>query len=318
MRYRRKAMSLFFDRGDGEAVLFKFSTIRHILNHPLNRGARLAALTRYVRWQIGSRIAPGEIVFPWVEGARVIVRPGDQGFTQNIYCGLQDFPDMGYLLHVLKPDDLFVDVGANVGSYTVLACAVKGARGYCFEPIPGTYRRLMDNLAVNSLGSRVLAFNIGIAEKSGELFFTSEQDAANHVAVAADSKAMQTTVQVRTLDLMLGEENPAAIKIDVEGFETLVLDGGSKILSGPSLHSVIMELNEPACARYGFDVASILSRMQALGFQSCDYDPFSRKIQTLDGKRPRTGNNGLFIRNPEQVSRIVRDAPKITLGELSF
>lgn len=311
-------MSLFFDRGDGEAALFSSSTIRYVLDHPLNRGSRLAALTRYVRWQIGSRIAPGEIVFPWVEGARVIVRPGDRGFTQNIYCGLQDFRDMGYLLHVLRPDDLFVDVGANVGSYTILACAVKGARGYCFEPIPGTYRRLMDNIAINSLGSRVLAFNVGIAEKDGELVFTSEQDSGNHVAVAADSEAAQTTVQVRTLDSMLGEANPAAIKIDVEGFEPLVLDGANRTLSSASLHSVIMEVNGPGCARYGFDEVSIFRRMQALGFQSCDYDPFSREIQILDGNSPLGGNNGLFIRNPELVSRIVRDAPKIRLGGMSF
>jgi hypothetical protein len=66
---------------------------------------------------------------------------------------------MAYVLHTLTPDDFFVDVGANVGSYTVLACAVRGAKGYCFEPVPTTYRRLLDNLRLNDLTSRVVSLN---------------------------------------------------------------------------------------------------------------------------------------------------------------
>lgn len=293
------------------------STIRYILDHPLNRGARLAALTRYARWQIGSRIAQGPIVFHWVGGARAIVRPGDTGFTQNIYCGLQEFADMGYLLHVLRPDDLFVDIGANVGSYTVLACAVKGARGYCFEPVAGTYHRLMDNISLNALGSRVVALNIGIAEQNGELLFTSDRDTTNHVASETDGAEATTSVQVWSLDAVLKGAAPVVIKIDVEGFETSVLNGASETLSNPSLHSVIMELNGSG-ARYGFDEDAIVRRMQLLGFQTCEYDPFSRRFRILDRKNRSAGNNTLFVRNPEKIGRIVRESPKITFGKTSF
>jgi len=103
-------------------------TLRFIVDHPLNRGHKKAALSRFLKWQVGARLVPGPVVVPWVGNTRMIVRRGDKGFTQNIYCGLRDFPEMSYLAHVLSSTDLFLDVGANVGAYTVLARAEGSAR----------------------------------------------------------------------------------------------------------------------------------------------------------------------------------------------
>lgn len=50
------------------------------------------------------------------------------GATGNIYVGLHEFEDMAFLLHVLRRTDLFVDVGANIGSYTILAGGAAGAK----------------------------------------------------------------------------------------------------------------------------------------------------------------------------------------------
>ena len=58
------------------------------------------------------------------------------GATGNIYTGLHEFEDMMFLLHLLRPGDIFVDAGANIGSYTVLASAVVGAKSISFEPVP--------------------------------------------------------------------------------------------------------------------------------------------------------------------------------------
>ena len=77
---------------------------------------------------------PGRVVYDWIDGTR-------------------------------SPADLFVDVGANVGSYTLLACSVRGARGICFEPVPLTYQRLLDNLRLNDMTERVRAFNLGLSDR---------------------------------------------------------------------------------------------------------------------------------------------------------
>jgi len=57
------------------------STLRFIVRHPLNRGRPFAALLRFAKWQIGSRLVPGAVLFRWVGGALVVVRPGETGFT---------------------------------------------------------------------------------------------------------------------------------------------------------------------------------------------------------------------------------------------
>ncbi len=79
---------------------------------------------------------------------------------------------MAYILHILTHDDLFVDVGINVGSYTILASAVKRARVFCFEPIGSTYQKLLDNIKLNELSERVAPFNIGISNRTVSLLFT--------------------------------------------------------------------------------------------------------------------------------------------------
>src|SRR5687768_11251882 len=118
-------------------------TLRFITGHPLNRrGGKLRAIGRFVRWQVGSRIWNGPLVVPFAGDARLIVRNGMSGATGNVYCGFHEFEDMALVVHALRPADTFVDVGANIGSYTVLAGAVAGARVVAFEPAPATFAHL--------------------------------------------------------------------------------------------------------------------------------------------------------------------------------
>jgi len=284
------------------------STIRNILAHPLNRGQPLAALGRFVRWQVARRLLRAKIVHPWIDGARVIVQNGDQGMTGNLYCGLHEYADMAYLLHVIGSADCFVDIGANVGSYTVLACAARGAAGYCFEPVPATFARLMDNIRINDLANRVVALNIGLSDRPGTLRFSTDEDCMNHVV--ADGGV---AVRVERLDDVLKDASPALMKIDVEGFEAQVLAGAEAVLGRPSLHSVIMELNGSG-GRYGISDAQILQTMLAHGFGAYCYDPFSRTLAPLDGKNEVSGNT-LFIRDIERVrAKIAIAAPIEVIG----
>jgi FkbM family methyltransferase len=293
-----------------------FNTLGFITSHPLNHQQKLTALVRFAKWQVSSRLAPGAIVFDWVNGSRFLVRRGETGLTGNIYSGLHEFADMSYLLHVSRPEDLFVDVGANVGSYTILACSAVGARGYAFEPIPSTHSRLVENLRLNCLEQKVRHPNVGIGETSGELLFTADGDTVNHALAEGETCADTVSVEVTTLDTVLKDESPSLIKIDVEGFEKPVLLGAQSILSNTSLHSVIMELNGSG-ERYGFDESTILEMMLDHGFRTYSYQPFQRTLLDLSGKNLDSGNT-LFIRNKEYVEDRIRSAGKITVNGCVF
>jgi len=286
-------------------------TLDFIARHPLNRKRPLRAVTRFATWQIASRLAPGDILFEWINGARAIVRRGDSGFTGNIYCGLHEFEDMAYVLHVLDDSDLFVDVGANVGSYTLLACAARGARGYAFEPVPSTYRRLIDNLRINDLMDRVTALNAGASHQEGELTFTTGENCTNHVLGAGEQASAAVTVRTLPLDSVLKDESPSLIKIDVEGFETRVLEGARQTLDRQSLHTVLMEINGSG-TRYGFSDERLLGMMKEHGFGTFAYDPWSRQLRSLDGAGSGAANT-IFIRDPERVERRLKQSPKVNI-----
>jgi FkbM family methyltransferase len=287
------------------------NTLKFITSHPVNNGKKIAALTRFFKWQLGSRLVPGSVVYNWINGSKFLVETGETGLTGNIYTGLHEFPDMAYLLHVLRPDDLFVDVGANVGSYTILACSAIGARGYAFEPIPQTYKRLVDNLRINNIVDRVACPNIGIGSEEGVLTFAADQGCCNHALAHGETSEFTTSVNVSTLDKALNDDSPSLIKIDVEGYERPVLDGAEKTLACESLHSVILELNGSG-ERYGFDESQILQLMFDYGFRSFSYDPFSRKLVDLDGKNLESGNT-LFIRDKALVQDKLYNSPKFEI-----
>jgi len=182
------------------------TTLKYIANHPLNRKRKIKAILNFFKWQIGCRLIPGEVIFNWINGSKIIARLGESSATGNIYCGLYTFSEMAYVLNVLMPEDLFIDIGSNIGCFTILACAVKGARGYCFEPIPSTYNRLINNLHLNNLTDRVKAFNIGLSDKEGMLSFTTDNNTTNRVVKDGKTDSDTVMVKVMTLDKILFEE----------------------------------------------------------------------------------------------------------------
>ena len=248
------------------------NTYRFLATHPLTRGRRISAFARWMRWQIGSRVLGWPVVVPFVNNTRLLAKPGMTGATGNIYCGLHEFEDMGFVLHFLRPGDLFVDIGANIGSYTILASAT-GARVISFEPVPASFEALLDNIHLNRLESQVDARNQAVGRNTGKLEMIIDQDTTNQALRNGDRYSGKTLrVPVVTLDEALLGKTPKLIKIDVEGFETEVLAGAAATFASPSLHAVIMELNGSG-TRYGFDEDKLHHHMQAIGFHPCRYDP---------------------------------------------
>jgi len=213
-------------------------SLRFILGHPLNRGRPVSALARFAKWQLQSRMQ-NEIIFDWIDGAKLAVRRGMTGATGNIYCGLHEYVDMRFVLDTLNPGDLFVDIGANVGSYTVLASKVCGARTIAVEPDPDTARALRRNIEINGIGDKVRVVEAALGATVGTVPFTVGLDTVNRVAEPSDENVRE--VAVRTLDDVLGGEVPKIIKIDVEGYEFEVFKGARETLPKKHLEAIIIE-----------------------------------------------------------------------------
>ena len=263
---------------------------------------------RFVAWQVATRLRPEACVVPYVANTRLLVRRGMTGATGNVYCGLHEFEDMAFVLHALRPDELLVDVGANIGSYTVLAAGVVGARCLSFEPEPQTYLSLLDNLRLNDLLSRVDARNQCVGSTPGEVEFTSGLDTVNHVVADSEHVSGAVRVPVTTLDRAVAGSAPVILKIDVEGYETAVISGADLTLRSPSLLAVLMELNGSG-ARYGFDDRSLHERMLRYGFTPAQYDPLCRRLRTRQWSEGSEGNL-LYVRSLELLQARVSTAPQ--------
>jgi FkbM family methyltransferase len=89
---------------------------------------------------------------------------------------------MMFLLHFLRPDDSFFDLGANVGVYTLLALGFCRATSITIEPVHSTMEIQNKNVELSSLKNRVTTINSVAGAQTGIISFTSSEDTTNHVA----------------------------------------------------------------------------------------------------------------------------------------
>lgn len=214
--------------------------LHYYLCHPLGRRDRVGTLLRMIRWQFGSRIASAPIAMPWVSGTRLLIKTGAHGATGNLYVGLLDFVGLAFILHFMRKGDVFVDVGANIGSYSILAASC-GADVIAMEPVPQTYEQLLDNVNINRFQNNITPKNMGVGSHPGVLLFSSAFGPLNHVLAPGETIADVTTVKVDTLDSVV-RHGASMIKIDVEGYETEVIRGAANLLEQKSLQVVLIEL----------------------------------------------------------------------------
>jgi len=290
---------------------------RYINNHPLAGKHRLKAYGKFLQWQVGQFISPGEKKIAFTDKTWLSVKKGMAGATGNIYTGLHEFSDMAFLLHLLRKDDLFADIGANIGSYTVLAAGQVGAKAICFEPLPATFRQLEKNISINHLERLVTAYNKGVGSTKTTLLFTSSYDTVNHVVAAAENNVATNAVEVEVLpldDVLKEAAVPLLVKIDVEGFETEVIKGMKRTLADQNLKAIIIELNGSG-GRYGYDESLIHQTFMEQGFQPYLYDAFKRVFTAVTGYG---SHNTLYLRDMDFINERIQTAGKVVVFSEAF
>ena len=272
----------------------------HAMRHPLNRARPFAAAWRVLRWQAATRLRPGTRTVPFVDRSVLRVARGMTGATGNVYCGLHEYAEMGFLLHWLGEDECFVDVGANVGSWTVLAGAVCGARVVAFEPDGQARGLLLENLRANAIEAAVEVHACAAAAEPGPRWFSLGGDTTNHLLRDADERSA-TRVEADTVDARIGGRPVAMVKIDVEGAEGEVLAGMREMLARGEPAALMVEFG-------GAGGEGLLGALVACGFQPCAYDPASRGLARIDATTP--AGNLLLLRDPDAARARIAAAPR--------
>lgn len=206
-------------------------------------------------------------------GAYVCADLGDWASRAHYYKGIYYDRSVPLLIdRLLVAGGSFVDVGANRGLHTLYAARVLGSRGhvYSFEPHPETFAVLQAHLVMNQVRNCTPS-NIGVADVAAELRLNlfSDEHSGTCSFVASGEVAKTVLVPVRPLDEVLDAASlagPVLVKIDVEGFEHLVLKGMTQLLARPDT-TVICELTDEWLRKTGSSAAAVVADMARHGYR---------------------------------------------------
>jgi FkbM family methyltransferase len=286
--------------------------LRAAANHPVNRHRKFKAVMEYGFVQIAARLVPGDVCVEFPNHTRLLVSPHMKGAAHYIAPRLCEFEEMAFVMHFLRADDVFADVGANVGAFTIMAAGVAGARVVAFEASPDTYAMLTSNVRLNDFQNRINAIHAAVGRTEGSAQFSIGLGTENYVTNGTTA-SHSVSVRMTTLDKELAGNLPDLLKVDVEGFETEVFAGADNTLQNPKLKAIIVERNNLG-SRYGFDEEPLHRRIQQCGFISCNYEPFKRRLFEVENS---VCGNIIYVRDLAGANERLRTAKPFTLDDLS-
>lgn len=189
-------------------------------------------------------------------------------------------------LRRLEPDDVFYDIGAHVGIYTILvANALDSGRSIAFEPNPENERRLQENAKLNH--GHVESYEYALSDVEDTAKLSIQGDAAEaRGSLNNPQDTCGKTISVETIpgDKLINRNEvppPNIVKIDVEGAEENVIDGLRSTLEQESCRLVYCECHPDALADRGSSISDIVDLLDSIGFNvdiihNRDNQPFFR------------------------------------------
>jgi FkbM family methyltransferase len=171
----------------------------------------------------------------------------------------------------LPPGGTFVDVGANIGYYTVLAARAVGPSGrvYGFEPEPVNFETLRKNIALNGLGNVVLE-PLACSDRAAEmqLFLDETNAGGHHIHDSRDGSKAATIRTVALDDYFSGpDHNISLLKMDIQGHEPVALRGMHDLLRRNPGAKIITEFDAPMIRTAGEAPEAYLEDLRSLGFR---------------------------------------------------
>lgn len=281
--------------------------------HPLTREKKFAALWRYVHFHLMMHFKE-RIVYQWIGNLKYVARKGEAGIVGNIYYGLYEFEESVFLIHLLQKDDFFLDIGANVGHYSLLMSGLKQAKSLAIEPVPNTYSKLREHISLNHLEDLIETKNIGVSNENGLLYFSTDRGTMDRIVDVSYTNSV--SVEVKTIDSILSDLVPLALKIDVEGYEKYALEGAETMLNNPAFKVLILELNNSGKV-YKIEDQDIFESVISYGFKPYRYDPTSRILREMASYN-RDQFNTIFIRDLEFVTERIANSEMIKINNYNF
>jgi FkbM family methyltransferase len=252
------------------------------LRQPFERGSRApVALTGGARIRADLRTPHGRRLYAY-------------GFCE---------PAAAAMLSLLRPGDVAIDGGANIGLFTLMAAARVGPDGrvVACEPSPTTMALLRENVALNGYGQVDLR-EVALAERPGRLrmhVFTPGSGFSSF-APADTGAGAEVEVEVATIDEVAGDllERTSLVKLDVEGAELLALKGAPRLLE-QGRPDFIVELEPEHLERQGGSIGAVQALFEEAGYRGYAIRPGGLDPLSGEWSRPE-GDPNMVVRPRER------------------
>lgn len=264
----------------------------HIWCHPANHRRRVRAIARAFVFQVKGRLFHSPSIARLGADGKILCHLHSAGASSVLYANPPDFWEMRLWRELLDEGSLFLDVGSNVGSYAIWAGDC-GASVWAFEPAPGAFQRLVENIRLNEFDIR--AHNVALGQDTGTMPFTVGLDTTNRFALDNRHRDVQR-VEVDTIDQILGDRSARGVKIDVEGAEKLVLKGALGALREHRIDVLQIEWNAMSQRTLGETREPIAALLTAAGYIL--FRPTQRGLETVSQSEARAYGPDLFAAGP--------------------
>lgn len=213
-----------------------------ILKHPKNSDKKLNSIFRIGIWKFFQFLFKQEVISILPNGTKMLI-PAQSSYGSIIqYCrGYPDFVETNLMLHLVKHGDVFIDVGANIGFYSVLALG-QDAKVYAFEPNETLHSNLLDSAKLNNYQQRLhLSENIVSDHTGYENFVIEPESEKSHIGLEG---LKSKKIKCIALDKFVEEQkinHIKLLKIDVEGAEPQVFKGMHELLDKRQISYLLFE-----------------------------------------------------------------------------
>ncbi len=259
-----------------------------------------------------------------VPGGAVEVDLGDWTSIIMIRLGGWEPHLAGLAAALVGPGAVAVDVGAHVGTWTLLLAARVGPGGrvVAFEPYAPSAARARAAVLGAGVGDRVRVIEAAVGDRVGRAPLYGGADPMLRSLVADDDQTgavgAPVDVAVTTLDAVMAPDGPDAldaldapvdfVKIDSEGLELAVLRGGRRLLARGA-PAILIELHVEQLARHGGSMAELLDELDRQGFTAFDLRPDGDALRVEALRGPPTTHHLLARRDPRPFTVGLRPSP---------
>lgn len=242
-----------------KAITNAKGVVKFIWAHPANEGKRARTLFRAAAFQARGRALKKRTLATLGFRSSVWADLHRTAASKIVYANPPDHPELLVWRQFLRPGDLFVDVGANIGTYAIWAGEL-GAEVMALEPADDTFALLVENVAMN--GYPITTIRAAAGPICGVTRFTCGLDSVNRIDPQGSVDATMVTI-----DSIIGDRTVAGMKVDVEGFEIEVLRGCVRSLSEHRISLIQLEWNENSREAVGDDRAAVAEMLVSYGYR---------------------------------------------------